>query len=100
MWRQIFVTFVLKVTGYRPTHACKDNQLCAGFKVGIGGAVNGAQYIWEANSTEENWDFYLLTQIMSLMKLTKSECSGWFVIYGCLGLVLFLTAIVTSSLLY
>ena len=68
MWRQIFATFVLKVTGYRSTHACKDNQLCAGFKSGIGGAVNGAQYIWEANSTEENWDFYLLTQIMSLMK--------------------------------
>ena len=59
-WRQLFAKCVLKVTGPEDTHTCKDDQLCAVLKVGINGTVHGVQSIWDANSTKENWGFYLL----------------------------------------
>ena len=37
MWRLIFAN--------EATHACKDDQLCAGLKSEIDGTVHGVQYI-------------------------------------------------------
>ena len=51
MWCQIFAKYVLQVPGYEATYACKDGQLCAGFKDGINGAVHGVKSIWGANTT-------------------------------------------------
>ena len=56
-WRRFFAECVIKVTGSEATHACKGNQLCVGFKSGTDGEVHKVQYIWEANSNNENWGF-------------------------------------------
>ena len=60
--------------GPEATHAYKYDQLYVGLKAEIYGEVHGVQSIWDAKSTEENWDFYLLTQRMPLIRLIKSEC--------------------------
>ena len=56
-WDQLCEKCVPKVTGSEANHARKDNKLCAGLKEGIDGAVHGVQFIWEDNSTNENWGF-------------------------------------------
>ena len=53
-WRQLFSKCFLKFTGIEATHACKDDQLCAGLKTGIYGAEHSIQYIWDANSIGVN----------------------------------------------
>ena len=52
-WCRIFSKKLLKVPGYEATHTCRDNQICTGLKVGIGGVVHRVQYIWKTNSTNE-----------------------------------------------
>ena len=93
---QLFAKCVLKVTGPGDTHACKDVHIWVGSRAGIHGAVYRVQSIWDANSTKEIGTFYLLTQKIPLMRSIELECCGQFVIYGCLKLILFLTAIVTG----
>ena len=44
--RRIFAKCVLKITGSEATHACRDDQICAGLKAVINGLVHGAQSIW------------------------------------------------------
>ena len=61
MWCRLFSKYLLKVKVSEATNAWKDDQICVVLKVGIDGDVHGVQSIWEANSTEENWEFYLLT---------------------------------------
>ena len=51
-WRQLFSKCVLKFMGPEVTHVCKDDQMCAGLKSLIDQAAHGAQYIWDAKSTE------------------------------------------------
>ena len=67
-WRQIFAKCVIKVTWPEANHACKDGQICAGLKVGIDGAVHRVQYVWDSNSTEENWVFLLIDAKTPLMR--------------------------------
>ena len=62
-WIQLFAKCVLKVMGPEATNGCQDDQLCAGLKAGIDGAVHGVQYIWGANSSTENWVFLLVDEI-------------------------------------
>ena len=57
--RQIFAKFVLEIMGPEATHACKYDYICLGLKAGIDGVVHGVQYIWDNNSTKENWVFLL-----------------------------------------
>ena len=38
----------------------KDDQISAGLKAVMYRAVHGVQYIWDANSTEENCGFVLV----------------------------------------
>ena len=51
---------MLKVTETDATHACKDDQICAGLKTGINGAVHMVKSIWDTHSTEEKWGFLLV----------------------------------------
>ena len=84
--------------GSYATHAFRDDQFYLGLKAVIDQEVHGVQSIWEANPNEEKRYFYLLTRRTCLMISIKLECCGWSVIYECLELVLFLTAIVTTNL--
>ena len=45
-WQRIFAIIFPKVTGPEATMACQDDQLCAGLKSGIDGAVHGVQALW------------------------------------------------------
>ena len=42
-WRRLFAKILLKVTATEATMACQDDQLCAGLKEGINGAIHGVQ---------------------------------------------------------
>ena len=59
-WIRLFAKILLKVTGPEATMACKDNQLCAGPKVGIDGAVHEVQAIWDEKLTTEDWGFLIV----------------------------------------
>ena len=59
-WRHIFANIVLNVIGTEATVACQDDQLCAGLKAVINGAVHGVQAIWDENLTMEDWRFLLV----------------------------------------
>ena len=39
---------------------CQDDQMCDRLKVGIDGAFNRDQYIWNVNSTTKDYGFLLL----------------------------------------
>ena len=56
-WRHLFANIVLKVTGSEETMECQYEQLCTRIKAGIDGVVHGVQYIWDENSTTEDWRF-------------------------------------------
>ena len=60
--RHLFAKIVLKVTVQEATMACQDDQLCAGFKVGIYGVVHGFQAIWDEKQPQRIWDFCSYTQ--------------------------------------
>ena len=38
-WRRLFAKIILKVTGPEATMLCQDDELCAGLKAGIDGAI-------------------------------------------------------------
>ena len=57
-WRCIFTKPILKVTGPEDTMACQDDQMCAGIKAGIDGAIHGVKDLWDENSSTEEWVFY------------------------------------------
>ena len=59
-WRRFFSRCVLKVTGYEATHVWKDEWLFSRLKPGIKRAAQRVQYIWGANSTEENYVYPLV----------------------------------------
>ena len=46
-WRRLFANILLKVTVTEATMACQDDQLCAGLKSGINGAIHGVKYLWD-----------------------------------------------------
>ena len=52
-WRHIFEKIVIKVTVLESTMACQDDQLCAGIKAGIYGAIHRVQALWDENSSME-----------------------------------------------
>ena len=60
MWRHLFVKILLKVTGSEATMECQYDQLCAGLKAGIDGAIHGVQALWDENLSTEEWVFYFL----------------------------------------
>ena len=48
-WRSLFAKIVLRVTGPEATMSCQDEQLCAGLKAVIDGAVHVVQALWDEN---------------------------------------------------
>ena len=60
--RQIFAKCVLKVTGTEDTSACQYDQICAGLKSVIDGAVQRVQAIWYTKLTTGYWVFLLTDQ--------------------------------------
>ena len=95
---QIFERFILKVMGYEATHAWKDDQLCAGLKARINRTVKRVQSIWEANSINDTWGFYLFMRGTCSTRIIELECCGQSATYDRLELVLFLTFIFTTYL--
>ena len=59
-WRRIFANIVLKVMGTEATMVCQDDQLCAGLKAGIYGAIYAVQALCDENSSTQEWVFLLL----------------------------------------
>ena len=55
-----FSKIVLTVTGPEATMVCQDDQLCAGLKAGINGAVHKVQDIWDEKPTMEDWGLFLV----------------------------------------
>ena len=55
-----FCQYWAKARRTRKTIAYQDDQLCAILKVVIDGAVHGVQYIWDKNSTMEDWRLLIL----------------------------------------
>ena len=62
---------MLRVTGPEATNACQDDYLCAGSKAGIDGAIQGVQFIWDANSSTEYWGLLLVDSKNALNKINK-----------------------------
>ena len=60
MWRRIFDKILLKVTGPEATIECYNDQLCAGLKAVIDGAIHGVQALWDENSSTKEWGFLLV----------------------------------------
>ena len=50
-WRRLFSKIVLNVTGPEATMACHYEQLCAGLKAEIYGAIRGVQALWDEKLT-------------------------------------------------
>ena len=55
-----FFIIVLKVTGPEATMECQYEQLCAGLRAGIDGAVHRVQATWDEKLTTEDWGFFLI----------------------------------------
>ena len=59
-WWRLLSNIVLKVTGPEVTMACQYDQMCAGLKAGIDGAIHRVQALWYKNSSTEEWVFLLV----------------------------------------
>ena len=62
---------MIKFTVPEATIACRYDQLCAGLKAGIDGAVHGVQDIWDENSTTEDWGFLLVDKKNSFNEINR-----------------------------
>ena len=82
--------------GPKSTNACQYDQLCAGIKAGIDGAINWVQGIWDTKSTMEDWGFILVDAKNISTISIELEYFGQINIYGRPELVLFLTFTVTG----
>ena len=56
-WRSLFANIVLMVTGPKAIMVCQDDQLCAGLKTGINGAIHRVQTLWDKKSSTEECFF-------------------------------------------
>ena len=55
-----FYKIALKFTGQEATMAFQDDQLCAGLKAGINGAIHGVQALWDEKSSTDEWGVLLV----------------------------------------
>ena len=63
IWRRLFAKCVLKVAGAEATEVYGSDQLCAGLKAGIEGAVHAVramEAIHQDDDPEEEWGFLLV----------------------------------------
>ena len=59
-WRRLFANIVHKFTGPEATISWQDDQLCAGLKEVIDGAIHRVQDLWDKNLTTEDCGFLLV----------------------------------------
>jgi hypothetical protein len=59
-WRRAIAKCVLHVAGKGAKESCGINQLCAGLKSGIEGAIHAMQHMWERHKAEQEWGFLLI----------------------------------------
>ena len=57
IWWHLFAKIVLEVVVPESTIACQDDQLCAGLKAVINGAIHGVQSLLNENASTEEWGF-------------------------------------------
>ena len=60
IWRRLFSKCVLKEAGAEATEACGSDQLCAGLKADIEGAVHAVRAMAAIRPDEEEWGFLLV----------------------------------------
>ena len=70
-WRRLFAKTVIKVTVPESTMLCQDDQLCAGLKAGIDGAIHGVQALWDKNLSTEEWDFLFVDANNAFNKINR-----------------------------
>ena len=51
--------------------ACQDDQLSAGIKAGIDGAIHGVQDLWDEKSTTEEWGFLIVDANNAFNKINR-----------------------------
>ena len=82
------------------TMACQDDQMCAGLKIGIYGAIHGVQALWDEKLSTEEWFSKLLDEKVRSTRLIESECSGRSDTYDHPEIFSFSTDIVTGHRLF
>ena len=60
---------MLKATVPKATNVCQYDQLCAGLKAEIDGAIQGVLSILNANLSTEKWEFLLVDIENALNKI-------------------------------
>ena len=79
MSRRLFANIMLKVTGPEATMIFQNDQLCAGLKAGIDGAIHGVQALWDKKLSTENW-LLLLADIKNAFNKINRVGMLWTVI--------------------
>ena len=59
-WRRLFSKCVLKFTVPEATNVYQYYHICSKLRTGIDRAVHDVKYIWDVNSSIENWGFLLV----------------------------------------
>ena len=52
---------------------CQDDQMCAGLKAGIDGAIYGVQDLWDKKLTTEDWGFLLVDANNAFNEINRVE---------------------------
>ena len=74
IWRQILVTYVLKVAGAMRKDACRNAQLRAGLKAGIEGVVHAACALFTKRDHEEERVFLLVNDANTFNAGNRIAC--------------------------
>ena len=67
----VLANIVLKVTGPEATMLCQNDQLRAGLKVRIDGAIHGVQALWDKNWSTEEWFFFLIDTNIAFNEINR-----------------------------
>ena len=60
IWRRFFAKCVLSVANSYATDSCGCDQLCAGLRAGVDGAIHGMSALWRELEAEDNTGFLLI----------------------------------------
>ena len=72
-WRRLFAKCVLRVAGTEAEIQCGADQLCAGLKAGIDGAVHAMSALWEELRDEEEHGFLLVDARNAFNELNRTR---------------------------
>jgi hypothetical protein len=60
IWRRFFAKLVLSVASSYATDCCGSDQLCAGLRAGVDGAIHGLSALWKEMEAEVDTGFLLI----------------------------------------